>query len=190
MAELGDAMIERMRAVCGGLDGLTDETLAAMGQAALDFAEAYTGRKLAYDDYEETLTCACDTVLLSAYPVDRIESVTVDGEEINPQTCALDAKNGVLTLPRRGSLCTVAYSGGYDDEDMPGPIVAACGMLALSLSAAGENGGQQMTFQALDGYQVTYASKSAAGDELAMLSPVAAVMLKPYCARQGMRAIK
>lgn len=188
--ELGEELRERMRAVCGGLAGMSDDALEAMGASAMEYAEAFTGRRLVYGEYEETLVCAGDTVLLSAYPVDEIESVTVDGAEINPQTCALDAENGILTLPRRGSVCAVVYSGGYDDADMPGPVVAACGMLALSLSQAAENGGQQMTFQALDGYQVTYASKNAAGDELAMLSPVAAVMLKPYCARQGMRAIK
>ena len=62
-------------------------------------------------------------------------------------------------------------------------------MLISSISQAGKNAGQQITYQALDGYQVTYASKSAAGDALEMLSPVAAILLRPYRARQAVRGL-
>lgn len=181
-------LADDVRSVCGGMTDLSNETLEALCNMALEYAEAYTGRKLRKSHYEESYYVNGTTVLLSGYPVERIEQVCVDGKEIDLERIQVEAENGILTLPVRAGMCDVTYDGGYDV--LPGPVICACGMLAMSIAQASANGGQQVTFQALDGYQVTYASKSASGETLEMLSPVAAVMLKPYRSRQGMRVIR
>lgn len=160
----------------------------ALLEMALEYAEAYTGRKLQLDDYTEEAQIAGNVALLSAYPVEEVRSVRVDGEEVAVEDVRIDKTRGVLTLPRTGDLCEVEYTGGYDE--LPKPIQTACAMLAASITQAASNGGQQVTFMALDGFQVTYSAKGAAGNELEMLSPVAAVMLRPYCAKAGIKVIR
>lgn len=180
---------EELRASCGGaLNGLSDQEIENLGALALEYACAYTGRALEYGEYTEDAPMAGRTALVRAYPVKEIKSAGVDGADVDVSAIKVDAARGILTLPHAGEMVHAVYSGGY--KTLPAPIVCACAMLIASLSQAGENAGQQITYQALDGYQVTYASKSAAGDALEMLSPVAAIMLKPYRARQGMRVIR
>ena len=179
---------EKMRASCGGaLDGLSDQEIETMGALALEYACAYTGRELEYGEYTQDAPMAGKTALLRAYPIREIKSARVDGADVDISAILVDAARGILTRPHAGETCRAVYSGGY--ETLPAPIVCALAMLISSISQAGKNAGQQITYQALDGYQVTYASKSAAGDALEMLSPVAAILLRPYRARQAVRGL-
>lgn len=179
---------DQLRAACGGLNDIADSVLESVAEMALEYAEKYTGRKLEKREYTDEVNIAGKTVLLQAYPVDEIKTISVDGKDVDIDRIVLNRERGIMLLPFGGETARVEYVGGYDI--MPRPIACAVGMLAASIAQAAENAGQQITFQALDGYQVTYASKGADGNTLEMLSPVAAVMLKPYCARQGMRVIK
>jgi hypothetical protein len=179
---------DALREACGGLSGIDDDTLESVGAMALEYAEQYTGRKLEYGEYTENIAMSCKMVLVRAWPVDEIKSVTVDGNTVNVDKLCIDAALGIITLPISGDMCRIEYTGGF--KELPQPVACACGMLAAAIVQAAENAGQQITYQILDGYAVTYASKSASGDALEMLSPVAAIMLKPYKARQTMRVIR
>ena len=161
------------------------ETLAG---AAFEYIEQYTGRKLERARrIEQHPAQSC--ILLQAWPVQSVESVSIDGAAIDAGDIAVDAERGIITLNRlpAGQMAEVTYTGGYTSETLPGPILTACAMLVSGMLSAGQNGGQQITQQMLDGYQVTYQSRYAGGGELESLSPSAAILLKPYRSRQAMR---
>ncbi len=161
------------------------ETLAG---AAFEFIDLYTGRKLEKKRRTENHP-ALSCILLRAWPVETLESVVIDGAEVSADDMTLDAELGVITLcqPQEGRTAEVTYTGGYTEDTLPGPILMACAMLVSGMLSAGRNGGQQITQQMLDGYQVTYQSRYAGGGELESLSPSAAILLKPYRSRQAMR---
>ena len=86
---------------------------------------------------------------------DRKVSAVIDGESVYDEE--------VVWFPKTTADPDYHYDG----------IVAA-------LKSAAENGGQQVTYQALDGYQVTYASRYTEGQDISMMSPAAAILIAPY----------
>ena len=165
-----------------------DLQIEALIGTAFEYIEQYTGRKLQQERRVESHP-AQSCILLGAWPVSELESVSIDGTALGSDAVTLDKERGIITLHQMpaGWVAEVAYTGGYTDETLPRPILTACAMMVSGMMSAGKNGGQQITQQMLDGYQVTYQSRYTGGGELESLSPSAAILLKPYRARQAMR---
>ena len=169
-------------------EDVSDEQIGQYKAAAMDYIERYTGRKLERMERTERHPARC-SVLLDAWPVGSVARVETGVGDVPESEYELDAERGILNLARAesGGFVSVTYTGGYTANDMPGAILAACAMIVSGLISAGANGGQQITYQALDGYQVTYSSKYTNGESLEMLSPSAAILLRPFRSRQAMR---
>lgn len=165
-----------------------DEKIGRYRDTAMDYIERYTGRKLERMERTERYP-ARRCVLLNAWPVESVAQVETGAGVIPEDEYELDAEKGILTMARAedGGFVSVTYTGGYTESTLPGAILAACAMIVSGLISAGANGGQQITYQALDGYQVTYSSKYTNGESLEMLSPSAAILLRPFRGRQAMR---
>lgn len=175
------------------------------GRTAQALIEAELGRGLWLEERTEIYPAAM-RIPLRAWPVEAVSSIeplgrwdiTPDGAELLAGAM-LNEESGILTLPGLkdtvqsrfwrtwreknvdevdGPLLRITYTGGYNP--LPAPIVAACELIATALKTAADNGGQQITFQALDGYQVTYSSRYQEGNSLTMLSPAAAILIAPF----------
>ena len=174
------------------------------GAVALALIETYLGRSLMKAERTERYPAA-HRIALRAWPVDSVASVMTVGRwpadtpEDLTEGIVLDAAKGLVSFPALtwplyvsdvtawrarsaaqvdGPFLEITYTAGYDE--LPGPLQTAQELLAAALKTAADNGGQQITYQALDGYQVTYSSKYQTGDSLTMLSPAAAILIAPY----------
>jgi hypothetical protein len=165
-----------------GLTFATDAAAEAAILAAQQVAEGYLNRALCKGDRDETFDlCGRRTVLLHAYPVDSLVSVTLDGEEVDG--CEMCEMSGILALPRNaapGERLRVQYIGGFPADAMPMPIKVACALIWRAISHAAENDGQQVVSERLDGYSVTYVTPGQAVSGLDRLAPAAAALLTPY----------
>jgi len=149
---------------------------------AQEIAENHMRRKICLLDHQETRIDPGGVFLLSAFPIESIASVTVDGFEINDYVLHRDT--GVMTFQSKksGEVC-VSYRGGFASGDVPETIKHAIAMIVLAFGAALENQGQKVVSERLDGYSIGYAQSAASAPALETLSPVAAALLKPYCAK-------
>lgn len=175
--------VERLRDMTD-LGSMSDAQITALEDTALAYIEQHTGRALFFDTRTETHEVR-RKILLTAYPVESVSTVALDGAPVTDYS--IDKELGIVTLNAPGGYVTIAYTGGYEPDVLPSPIICACALLISALKSAGDNIGQQVTYMALDGYQVTYASKTAAEGSIEQLSPVAAALLRPYMARRLMR---
>jgi len=170
-----------MRALTG-LNFETDALAESAILAAQQVAEGYVGRALVLEDQDEVFCLnGRRSVLLHAYPVDSLISVTLDGVEV--ENCEVLEGSGVLTLPLDappGDWLRVRYAGGFAPEDVPQPVKVACALIWLAITQATDNHGQQVVTERLDGYSVTYISPSQAVGGLDRLAPAAAALLSPY----------
>ena len=62
-------------------------------------------------------------------------------------------------------------------------LPVALALIWRAISYAGDNSGQQVVSERLDGYSVTYVTPAAAVDGLERLAPAAAALLSPYRGR-------
>lgn len=165
-----------------GLSFATDAEATAAIFAAQEVAEGYLNRVLVQSEQEEVFALeGRRVVLLRAYPVDSLISVTLDGVEI--EGCEIYENSGVLALPMdapRGERLRVRYVGGYALADVPQAVKVACALIWLAISQATDNNGQQVVTERLDGYSVTYISPAQAVSGLERLAPAAAALLSPY----------
>ena len=165
-----------------GLSFATDAEATAAVLAAQQVAEGYVNRALVRDDQDETFVLdGRRMVLLRAYPVDSLVSVTLDGAEVDG--CELCELSGVLVLPRHspgGERLRVQYIGGFLLDAVPMPVKVACALIWRAIAYATDNNGQQLVTERLDGYSVTYISPSQAVSGLDRLAPMAAALLSPY----------
>ncbi len=173
-------------------------------EAARGLIEAQLGRSLSLATRTEEYK-ADARIPLRAWPVESIASIEPIGrwivkptaEELNDGARVQD--NGVLMIPFLASPLRAAawkqWRGANEDETdgpylritytagyalLPPPIQTAISLIETALQTAAGNAGQQITYQALDGYQVTYSSKYQEGNDLTMLSPAAAILIAPY----------
>lgn len=176
---------------------------------ALSMIESWLGRTLGLAERTERYPAAA-RVTLKGWPVTALTGLRPTGNwkgaapsaEALLQDAWVDGDRGIVTMPALanaveaqeraewrsrnaseadGPELEITYTAGY--AVLPDAIKAAEELLAAALRTADENGGQQITYQALDGYQVTYASKYTEGGGLSMLSPAAAILIEPYKAR-------
>ena len=165
-----------------GMSFATDAEATVAILAAQQVAEGYLNRALVRGDQDETFDLnGRRMVLLRAFPVDSLVSVTLDGVEV--EGCELCEGSGVLVLPRHapaGRRLRVQYIGGFPLEAIPTPIKVACALIWRAISYATDNNGQQLVTERLDGYSVTYISPSQAVGGLERLAPMAAALLAPY----------
>lgn len=173
---------------------------------AMALIESYLGRPLSLERRTERYP-ASYRVALRAWPVQAVKTVSRVGRwpaadvgtVLTDEDYTLDEARGIMGFPSLapalmraeasewrprgasevdGPELIITYDAGY--EELPGPIQAAAALIAAALKTADENGGQQITYQALDGYQVTYSSRYMDGNDLTMLSPAAVTLLAPY----------
>ena len=165
-----------------GLSFATDAEATAAILAAQQVAEGYLNRVLVQDEQDDVFDlCGRRSVLLRAYPVDSLVSVTLDGVAV--EDCGLCERSGVLVLPWNvpgGARLCVQYVGGYPLDAVPQPVKVACALIWLAISQATDNHGQQVVTERLDGYSVTYISPAQAVGGLDRLAPAAAALLAPY----------
>ena len=146
----------------------------ALIETASGMIEKRLGRKLEMGDHYAARFVHGRTVLLDAYPVERVDYVGLDGAELDGWT--LDAESGILTLPQR--VCgriEVEYRGGF--TEIPAAIKQACALMVLSLRRSMENDGQALMSERLGDYQMMYYQQSGAA---ASISPVADALLLPW----------
>lgn len=167
------------------LTGLSFETDAAAEAAILtaqQVAEGFLNRVLVRGEQDEVFHWdGRRVVLLRAFPVDSLISVTLDGVEV--EGCEVYENSGVLKLPMdmlRGERLRVRYVGGFAPSDVPQPVKVACALIWLAITQATDNNGQQVVTERLDGYSVTYISPAQAVAGLERLAPAAAALLAPY----------
>ena len=165
-----------------GLSFASDVEATVAITAAQQVAEGYLNRVLVQRAQDEAFDlCGRRSVLLHAYPVDSLGSVTLDGVEVDG--CELYEPSGVLTLPRHspgGSRLRVQYIGGFPVDIMPTPIKVACALIWRAIAYSTDNNGQQLVTERLDGYSATYVSPAQAVGGLERLAPMAAALLSPY----------
>lgn len=165
-----------------GLPFASDEEATAAVLAAQQVAEGYLNRILVQGEQDETFHLdGGRLVLLHAYPVDSLISVTLDGVEVDG--CDLYENSGVLKLPAdapHGDRLRVRYVGGFAPADVPQPVKVACALIWLAITQATDNNGQQVVTERLDGYSVTYISPAQAVAGLERFAPAAAALLAPY----------
>ena len=172
---------------------------------ALRMIENEIGRPLALATRTERYA-AREVISLKAWPVESVSVIepvgrwieTPDAEALE-QEAVIRSETGEIafaglsgnmylqrqadwqaqnTLDADGPELLITYTAGY--SVLPDAITAAVELLAAALKSAAENGGQQVTYQALDGYQVTYASRYTEGQDISMMSPAAAILIAPY----------
>ena len=172
--------VAEMRSL-SGLSIATDAEATVAIIAAQQVAEGYLNRALVRDEQDEAFDlCGRRMVLLRAFPVDSLVSVTLDGVEVDG--CELCELSGVLILPRHspgGEKLRVQYIGGFPLDAVPMPVKVACALIWRAISQAIENNGQQVVSERLDGYSMTYVSPSQAVGGLDRLAPAAAALLSP-----------
>lgn len=152
------------------------EMLEGLLEAASGVAEIKLARKIKLGEYVQQRFIAGRMALLEAYPVERVDKVTVDGREI--ADWKLDAANGILRLPWHiEGLLEVTYTGGM--EHVPMAVKQACALIALSLNSAMENEGQTLMSERLGDYQMMYYQPGAKGQSMSV-SPAADALLTPY----------
>lgn len=165
-----------------GLTFASDAAAEAAILAAQQVAEGYLNRVLCQGAQDEPFELhGHRSVLLHAYPVDSLTSVTLDGVEV--EGCELCEQVGILTLPRDvapGDLLRVQYVGGFPAESVPVPVKVACALIWRAIAQATDNSGQQVVSERLDGYSITYATPAQAVGGLERLAPAAAALLSPY----------
>lgn len=173
--------VAEMRSL-SGLPLATDAEATVAVIAAQQVAEGYLNRALAQGDQDETFSLNGQRmVLLHAYPVDSLVSVTLDGDEVDG--CELCELSGILILPRHspgGEKLRVKYIGGFPLDAVPMPVKVACALIWRAIAYATDNNGQQVVSERLDGYSVTYVSPAQAVGGLDRLAPAAAALLSPY----------
>ncbi len=167
-----------------GLPFATDAEVTVAIIAAQQVAEGYLNRTLAQGEQDETFSLNGQrTVLLRAYPVDSLVSVTLEGTEVDG--CKVSETSGILSLPWHvpslwGLELRVQYIGGFPLDAVPMPIKVACALIWRAIAYANDNNGQQVVSERLDGYSVSYVSPSQAVGGLERLAPAAAALLSPY----------
>ena len=116
-------------------------------------------------------------LLLKAYPVTAVESVTVDGVVVTGWR--LDEEYGILYRdagwPPLPEGYTVTYTGG---REIPQSVKLACALTVRALMDALENSGQKLASEGIGDYRATFTNMGTVG--LASICPVAAMLLRPY----------
>lgn len=116
-----------------GLDAF-DPIVTAQAVRALTLAlttvESALDRDLEYESgVVETFTHVSSSMNLKSYPVDTIDSLSIEGNEIDPTAYQVDPLRGLVLLRCGGRNVTVTYSGGYQtfpvDLDLATQAVAA-----------------------------------------------------------------
>jgi hypothetical protein len=166
------------------LSGLSFTTYAeatAAILAAQQVAEGYLNRALVQGEQDETFDLGGRRmVLLHAFPVDSLVSVTLDGEELDG--CEVCELSGVLVLPRHspgGERLRVRYVGGFPLEAVPTPVKVACAL-------TGGRSPMRLRTTASSGVRAArwvlrrYVSPTQAVSGLDRLAPAAAALLSPY----------
>lgn len=165
-----------------GLTFATDAEAEGAITIAQQVAEGYLNRTLCQGAQDEAFRLnGRRAVLLRAYPVDSLSSVTLDGVEV--EGCEVYETSGVMVLPRdapQGDVLRVQYVGGYAAAEMPTPIKVACALIARAVAQATDSNGQQVVSERLDGYSVTYVTPGQMISGLDRLAPLAAALLQPY----------
>ena len=165
-----------------GLSFASDVEATVAITAAQQVAESYLNRVLVQGAQDEAFDlCGRRSVLLHAYPVDSLVSVTLDGANVDDfEVCEL---SGILALPQTaacGDKLRVQYIGGYPASAIPAPIKVACALIWRAISQATDNNGQQVVSGRLDGYSVSYVTPGQMVSGLERLAPAAAALLSPY----------
>ena len=98
----------------------SEDRVEALKDVALDYIERYTGRALEKKARTERYP-ARRKVLLKAWPVESVESVTADGVELAEDEYDLDGERGILTIKaeRRADALTISYTGGFTEATLP-----------------------------------------------------------------------
>lgn len=158
----------------------TDFGTEARIAAAEELVDGYLRRQLVLERRTETAEAEGLSMLLKAYPVTEIESVT-DGDG-SPLAYRANMDSGILRLNAlpAGGCVTVIYTGGL--EDIPSAVKYAVALLTQAIGVSAENGGRSITSERLDGYSVTYSENDNSGP-LPSLSRAAAALLAPFRGR-------
>lgn len=130
-----------------------DSYLLGLITAARQRCEEYTRRAFISQKWEFALDGAVDMIYLPRPPVEMIESVTLDGEEVDPANYTLLAANVFypkvpLKVVNPGGL-VIRYTSGYGDnaEHVPKQIRQAILMLIGHLYEAREGQAPQIQYE-------------------------------------------
>lgn len=170
--------VQGMLGIADDLDG----KLPGLIETASALIEEYLNRRLVKQEYTQQCTGGGQILYLNAFPVESVEAVSRDGEVVSDWF--LDREYGILARkagwPQVWPGYQVTYTGGYEPESVPLPIMQACALLAISLNDSLTHSGQKVASEAIGDYRVTYATDAARGNGIDALSPVAASLLRPY----------
>lgn len=155
-------------------DGVTQALCDVASEAVAEYLGTW------YEIAERTQVVAgtnSHALLLKAYPVTTVISVTMDGTVVTGWR--LDEENGILYRdagwPMVADGYTVTYTGG---REIPKTVKLACALTVRALMDALDNSGQKLASEAIGDYRATFACIGTEG--LTSICPVAAMLLRPY----------
>lgn len=140
--------VEDIKTALGIGDNTQDAVLAAGAAYATSLLEDYLNRRLPNEERTEEFRDVCARKLwLSAYPVDSITSILVNGTEIGVDSLKLSALMGFLYggsgFYWDAESIEITYTGGYDPEAIPPALADVFLSLVKSYTnrGAGSGGG-------------------------------------------------
>jgi hypothetical protein len=138
--------VEAVRAIMSNSTAYDDETVEAWIDQASGVVSDYCNRVLISETVIETFRldrCPYE-LILSRTPVATITSITVDGVTLEVDQYEIEKDSGVLIrlcddrqVQWQGAKISVAYSGGYEAEDVPPAIKRATGLVVVNIAAEG-----------------------------------------------------
>lgn len=156
-----------------GTTTATDEQLTAALELALVTVENWLDRPLEkMERTQEDFDAQC-IVLLRAWPVDSVASVTYAGQAADVAQLALDKRTGRLGVPFYWGATVTVYTGGFDPMPRDLELVlwaVAAALLPASSSSAGVDMSQEIRrVTTPDVGTVEYATASSSSDQAAQL---------------------
>lgn len=173
------AQLDLLKKTLPTTDDSNDNLLLTLLAVARDYITQHTDIPIPATECVDVLDGEWRQAWLKAYPVQSVTSIKTNDVDTSQYYRVREAVGSIERhCGAPAGETVVTYTAGLPAGDVPVAIDMACALLAAALYKSGEHGGKQVTQERLGDYQVQYAAVSGYG--LAVLSPAAGALLRPY----------
>lgn len=189
MTALATAALPLIKTALRETTSARDAELTALAERAITAIGAYLGRPVVPTTVSQEFLGVCGPMLLEAFPVASITSVTKDGSVLDSGTYRLFSRTGALWKQQGNCLkfwtseevLTVVYSGGNYVAPYPEWLMQSVVQTALALEADGGTGvtSDEVRRESIAGvYSVDYGSSGS--DSYGILPPLVIDFLQEH----------